>query len=251
MSSDLPIIPIGMRNAPFALDLWASDCPPTQFLREFTVNGIEAIDAYRREVGVDYHGQVVWTLDPLLEAAGQRKLSCIDAGIGMSPDEMPSYLNDLAASGKSQGLDRNYGMGAKVSAAVRNPHGVIYTSWRAGLGHMVEVGRDRSGIWGMRQRALPDGDVSAVVPISDEAKPDQLAGLDHGTIVTFLGEADDDDTTRPPTGERSERWIIKTLNQRFHALPDWVTIKVREERTNGEASSLFMRTVRGQRYFLD
>jgi hypothetical protein len=34
--NELPIVPIGVRNAPFTLDLMARDCPPLQFLREFS-----------------------------------------------------------------------------------------------------------------------------------------------------------------------------------------------------------------------
>src|SRR5437870_4757934 len=99
-TSDLPIIPIGVTNAPFTLDLFARDCPPAQFTREMTRNGIEAVEAYRNAVDCDYRGEIIWTIDPLHEAVGIRKLACIDTGIGMSAEEMTEYLNDLTASGK-------------------------------------------------------------------------------------------------------------------------------------------------------
>lgn len=250
-AEELPIIPVGVRDAPFTLDLWARDCPPTQFVREFTVNGIEAIEAYRDRTDPTYEGEVIWTVDPSYEQLGLTKLACIDTGIGMDYVEMPEYLNDIASSGKQQGLDRNYGIGAKVSAAVANSYGVIYCSWKEGLGHMVELGRDAAGIWGMRQHRLKSGDVRAVVPLSDELKPPDLAGLDHGTIVSFLGDAEDQDTTLVLRGEKGERWIAKNLNQRFYELPEWVTVKVREIKVEGDARAVRFRTVRGQRYFLD
>lgn len=250
-AEELPIIPVGVRDAPFTLDLWARDCPPNQFVREFTVNGIEAINAYREQVDEKYAGEILWTIDPNFEQLGLTKLACIDTGIGMTMTEMPEYLNDLASSGKQQGLDRNYGIGAKVSAAVANSYGVIYASWREARGHMVELGRDTSGTWGMRQQRLKNGDVTAVLPLSDELKPTDLHGLDHGTIVTFLGDSETQDTTVPPPGERGDRWIAKTLNQRFYALPEWVTIKVREIKVHGQQRAVRFRTVRGQRYFLD
>lgn len=134
-SDELPIIPVGVKNAPFTLDLFARDCPPTQFVREFTVNGIEAIDAYRRRADSDYRGEIIWTVDPSYEQLGVQKLACINTGVGMSAAEMPEYLNDLVSSGKPQGLDRNYGIGATVSAAVGNAAGVIYASWQDGHGH--------------------------------------------------------------------------------------------------------------------
>jgi hypothetical protein len=250
-ADELPIIPVGVRDAPFALDLWARDCPPTQFVREFTVNGIEAVNEYRKQVDAAYAGEIVWTIDPNFEQLGVSKLACIDTGIGMSSTEMPEYLNDLASSGKQQRLDLNYGIGAKVSAAAANAHGVIYASWRDGHGHMVELGRDESGIWGMRQHRLKSGNVTAVLPLSDELKPPDLCGLGHGTIVTFLGDSETQDTTLAPRGERGDRWIAKTLNQRFYTLPEWVMIKVREIKVQGEQRAVRFRTVRGQCYFLD
>ena len=155
------------------------------------------------------------------------------------------------SSGKPQGLDQNFGIGAKVSAAVGNSAGVVYGSWHGGRGHMVELGRDDTGVWGMHQHRLRSGDVTAVVPLSDEIKPPELGALDHGTIVTFLGEHEDHDTTLAPAGERGDRWIVKILNQRFYELPDWVTIKVREIKVQGERRFRRFRAVRGQRYFLD
>jgi len=153
-ADELPIIPVGVRDAPFALDLWARDCPPTQFVREFTVNGIDAIEAYREQVDPTYEGDVIWTVDPSYDQLGLTKLACLDTGIGMEPVEMPEYLNDLASSGKQQGLDRNYGIGAKVSAAVANPLGVVYASWKGGRGHMVELGWARWR-WHLGDAAAP------------------------------------------------------------------------------------------------
>ena len=253
MAEDLPIIPIGVRDAPFTLDLVARDCPPTQFLREFTINGIEAIAAYREHVDPCFHGEVMWTIDPIQELDGRTKLCCVDTGIGMSAEEMPTYLNDLASSGKPRGLSLNYGLGAKVSAAVANPRGVIYMSWQHdGRGHLAELGRDPRGVWGMRQHRDPStGDVLAIPELDDAAKPAELASLDHGTVVTFLGETDDQDTTQATKGEKGNRWIAKNLNQRFYELPDWVTVKVREIKVSGAKQRISHRVVRGQRYHLD
>lgn len=250
-ADDLPIIPVGVRNAPFALDLWAQGCPPNQFVREFTVNGIEAIAAYRQAIDPSFRGELLWTIDPTYEQVGLTKLACIDTGIGMSAPEMPDYLNDLASSGKHQSLDANYGIGAKVSAAVSNPLGVVYASWQDGVGHTVELGRDEAGTWGMRQHRRPDGDVTAVVPVPPDLKPPELGEADHGTVVTFLGETEEQDTTLAPRGERGERWIAKTLNQRFYELPEWVTVRVREIKVAGQARSVRFRVVRGQRHHLD
>lgn len=247
----LPIIPIGVRNAPFALELFARDCPPAQFTREMTCNGIEAIEAFRLRDSA-YNGEIVWTIDPLHAEFGVSKLACIDTGIGMSSEEMVLYLNDLTASGKSQALDRNFGIGAKVSAAAVNPAGVMYLSWQAGIGHMVSLGRDQSGVWGMRQHRLSDGTIAAVMPLEDAAMPAEIRQAGgHGTMVVFLGDGEDDDTTRPPHGETGERWLRKAINQRFYELPDWAVVKVREIRNAGDQSAVNYRQAPGQRYYLD
>lgn len=227
----------------------ARECPPTQFVREYTKNGIEAIDAYRRLVDPAYCGKVLWTVAPETLGLPVPKLCVIDTGIGMTADELPAYVNDLTASGKTRSLHANYGVGAKVSAARYNPAGVLYFSWRDGIGSYVELGRDRHGTWGMRQHRRPDGSVEAVLPVPDELKPSELDGIDHGTMVVFLGEHAEHDTTRPPAGhEHRDRWIAKYLNRRFYRIPAWVVIRAREERANGGTS---MRQVRGQAHFLD
>ena len=246
-SDDLPIIPIGVKDAPFTFELFSHDCPPTQFVREMTRNGVEAIEAYRQfESG--HAGEIVWTIDPLHKLFGTQKLACIDTGIGMTADEMTEYLNDLTASGKRRSLAGNYGIGAKVSAAAVNPRGVMYLSWQQGAGHMIELGRDASGIWGMRQHRLGDGTITAAMPLDEESMPEQIrASGGHGTMVVFLGESDEHDTTLPPAGETGERWLVRAINQRFYELPDWVTIRVREVRSTG----IVFRQARGQRYHLD
>lgn len=246
---DLPIIAIGVQDPGFTLDLMARECPPSQFVREYTKNGIEAIDAYRRLVDPAYCGRVLWTVAPDALGLSAPKLCMIDTGIGMTADELPAYVNDLTASGKTRSLHANYGVGAKVSAARYNPAGVLYFSWRDGIGSFVELGRDRHGAWGMRQHRLDDGSVAAVLPVPDRLKPDELVGVDHGTMVVFLGEHPEHDTTRPPTGtEHRDRWIAKYLNRRFYRIPSWVVIRAREERAGGGTS---MRQVRGQAHFLD
>jgi hypothetical protein len=246
---DLPIIAIGVKDPGFTLDLMARECPPTQFVREYTKNGIEAVDAYRRLVDPDYRGKVLWTVAPDTLGLSAPKLAVIDSGIGMSADELPAYINDLTASGKTRSLHDNYGVGAKVSAARYNPAGVLYFTWRDGIGSYVELGRDRHGTWGMRQHRRPDGSVEAVLPAPEELKPTELADVDHGTMVVFLGEHPEHDTTQPPDGsEHRDRWIAKYLNRRFYRIPDWVEVRAREERAGGAAS---MRQIRGQKHFLD
>jgi hypothetical protein len=249
----LPIVEIGVQDPAFTLDLMARECPSLQFLREYTKNGIEAIEAYRRLVDPAYQGKVIWTVasGTVARALSLKapKLCCIDTGVGMTREELPAYLNDLTASGKTRSLHANYGVGAKVSAAGYNPAGVLYFTWQEGVGCFVELGRDEHGRWGMRQHRLADGSVATVLPVADALKPAELADLDHGTMVVFLGQSPEHDTTKAPKDiEWTDRWVAKYLNRRFYRLPGWVEIRAREPRADGAQA---MREIRGQQAFLD
>ena len=88
---------------------------------------------------------MIWDLDwASYDADGMVKLSCIDTGIGMSADELKRYINHLSASRHEQSLTGNFGIGAKVAAAPRNPHGIVYVSWKDGEGSMIQLCRDAS-----------------------------------------------------------------------------------------------------------
>ena len=93
-----------------------------------TVNGLDAIAALGDRAG----GRVVWDMDWLrFDASGGkvRKLSVTDTGTGMTPEQLRQYINQLASSGREQSAAGNFGVGAKVAAGSRNPHGLEYRSW--------------------------------------------------------------------------------------------------------------------------
>jgi len=125
----MSVKPIGYANASFALDLQARDCPPLQFVRELTVNGLEAIVARRASLTPSpVTDQVVWRHFHELGDGVVAKLCCIDTGTGMTADELERYIGRMASSGKTQAADANYGMGAKVAGAAFSPAGLTYLS---------------------------------------------------------------------------------------------------------------------------
>jgi hypothetical protein len=74
---------------------------------------------------------VVWDLDwQRFEASGGRvrKLTVIDTGTGMRADQLGRYINQLASSSREQSHTANFGVGAKIAAGSRNPHGLEYRS---------------------------------------------------------------------------------------------------------------------------
>src|SRR5687768_13093670 len=118
-------LPLTVHNTAFLLDRLGQDCHPLQFLRELTQNSIEAIQRTTHKTG-----EITWDVEwARFDLTGVYKLSVTDAGDGMTGDEMVHYINQLSSSSAEQSFLGNYGVGAKIAAATRNPAGLIYLSW--------------------------------------------------------------------------------------------------------------------------
>jgi hypothetical protein len=205
-------------NLGFLLERLGEDCDDLQYLRELTENALEA-GATR----------VVWDVDQkLYELFGQFKLCCIDNGHGMTGKEMIQHINHLSSSGHIQSVDGNFGVGAKIATATRNPAGVVYQSWVDGQGWMIQLWKDpETQQYGLKQFQLPDGSYCHVVPLSDGAKPDQID--QHGTKVTLLGTGPDHRTVDAPPGTPTpSRWFNRHLASRYFRFPEGVTVSASE-----------------------
>jgi hypothetical protein len=216
-------------NPSFFVEKLGAECSDLQGLRELTVNGVEAIAA----LGAGATGRVLWDLDwARLDAGGgrRRKLSVVDTGIGMTPEQMRYFINHLTATSHAQGHTGNYGVGAKVAAGSRNPHGLEYRSWHQGRGALVRFKRHRDGRWGLEPQRWPNGDTDYWRPLHDGDKPWLLRGLPHGTQVVLLGDRDNADTTRAPASvtEARSHWISRYLTTRFLRVPPSIELLVRE-----------------------
>lgn len=244
MTAKINTLPIGIENSAFMLERLQTDCGPLQYLREFTQNAIEAIVKGGRA------GQIIWDYDPFLFKEGLSKLCIIDTGIGMTPEEMIRYLNNLSASGSVQSLSDNYGLGAKISAAARNPFGIIYRSWKDGVGHRIYQWKDpATGQYGVKVTGS-----EMVTEIGDDEKPvidGKSIIKNHGTMVTFLGRSRRENTVDYVGDIKpvSLKFKTKYLNDRYFSLPETVTIKAREYDLKHKSTRL--REVHGQRKFLD
>src|SRR5215211_1507484 len=171
-------LPMTVDKVGFLLDRLGQDCAPLQYLRELTQNSIEAIQAVP-----EGKGQIVWDLDYyLLDFGGYHKLSIVDTGVGMTGPEMVEYINQLSSSMHTQSYETNYGVGAKVAALTRNPEGLIYQSWKDGVGYMTILWRDpRTDEYGLQQQERPDGTYDHWLELSEDLKPELIQ--DHGTMV--------------------------------------------------------------------
>ena len=267
-------MPIELRQAAFLLERLAADTAPLQEYRELTKNALEAV-ARSIESGAkppkDGH-QIVWDVEwRALKGqveTGQKpvyKLSLWDTGDGMTGDEMVEYINHLSSSVGVQALDRNFGVGAKITAGVANPTGLVYTSYKNGEVHQIHFWRDpETNEYGIKPflRAR-DNTFHHWRKLKPAVLPEEIIAAGHGTMVTLLGRSDDENTMLPPAGAvGAVRWLVRYLNRRFLKFPAGVQVRVREfgkadeihwptEPTTYAREGSMMRTAVGQAHYLD
>ncbi|MCI0335068.1 MAG: ATP-binding protein [Planctomycetes bacterium] len=242
-----PISTLEMRvaNMTFMLERLAQDCAPLQFVRELTQNSIDSIKAHGGHPG-EIHWDVDWITHDLEPSDGY-KLSIIDTGIGMTGQEMVSYINQLSSSMHEQSKHGNFGMGAKIATAPRNTQGVVYLSWKDGVGSMIHLWKDpATGTYGLRRHE--NGEFW--VRISNDVKPALIKK--HGTKVVLLGNKPHESTMDAPDGAQiPSRWVLRYLNMRYFRFPDGVTVRARENWTLPSDHKHFqMRKVAGQAAYL-
>ena len=196
---------MGIENTGFLVEKLASDCSPRQYLRELTMNSIQAIVA-RMASGWSGEGQIIWDVDwEIYESSGAYKLSINDNGTGISNNDILKYINQLSSSGRTQGLADNYGLGAKITAAVHSPNGLVYKSWQDDVGAMAVMRKGDEGNYGLEFLDLGDGQCS-YVPRLDHAAHRADPIDECGTTVSLMGNDPQDDTYLPPGTE--QKWVI-------------------------------------------
>ena len=225
------------------------DCHPTQFLREFTKNAVEACQRAEEEecsVIVDYN-------EELYTKTGIHKICFIDTGDGMTPNQMINLLNNLSASGDVKNEFQNYGVGAKISALTRNHCGIQYESWKEGKGYTVFIKYNPGeGIYGIQGIESQDGSSHYVIELPEKNKPKEITA--QGTRVTLWGMEEQQDTMVPPDGMSGirESWIALYLNTRFFIVPEGINLKARigYYRENNPKHN-YLREIHGQKAVLD
>jgi hypothetical protein len=160
-------LPMSVHNIGFLLDRLGQDCHPLQYLRELTQNSIEAI------LRTGQPGEIVWDVDwKTIDLKAVQKLSITDTGDGMTGEEMVRFINQLSSSVSGQSMCGNYGVGAKIAAATRNPHGVLYLSWKNGEGSMIQLSRDgETGQYGLKQWRHAGDSYAHFLPLEDWSLP--------------------------------------------------------------------------------
>lgn len=238
---------MGVANVGFLIENLGKDAGELQYLRELVQNGIESIARAHRSDGrieIDFE-----------EVEGVKKLRITDNGGGMTADEVRDNINRLSASAGVQAFDKNFGIGAKITAAVRNPHGVIYKAWKDGEGSLTMLGRQDGRYGRIGWRATSDDDtVHYFLPLPETEKHPIIS--DSGVSVVLLGRSQDEDTTAAPPGvDLPSQWVAAYLERRYFEIPAGVVLKVLRPvdiYDSGRATKRSISdTIRGERYYLD
>lgn len=205
-----------VENADFIADKLASELLPNQEYREVAKNAEEAVSRRLAGEGVA-NGRIVFDVDwPIREETGQWFVSCADNGDGMTRSELERYMTTLAVqgAGSNQSLHGNQGMGLKISGPTRHKNGVLIRSLRGQERTMVQIG------WNGEEYGLiplgPNGEL--VVSVGEDMFPAFVREQGSGTVVSFLGSSEGENTFSPP--DRPRGWLFKYLHQRFFRLSD-------------------------------
>ena len=205
-----------VQNADFIADKLAAELLPNQEYREAAKNAEEAIGRRTAQDGVS-DGRIEFDVDwSMLELTGNWYVSCADNGDGMNRAELERYMTTLAVigAGQNQHLHGNQGMGLKISGPTRHKEGLLIRSMKGGERTMVQVG------WtGHEYDLIPLGtNDEKIVSVPEEMFPDFIRTKGSGTVVTFLGNVEGDNTFAP--SDRPKGWLFKYAHQRFFRLAE-------------------------------
>lgn len=247
MSSSALVDDMGVQNVGFLIETLGADAAELQYLRELVQNSFESIGKLKSnragKVEIDFE-----------EVNGVRKLRITDNGVGMTAEEVDLNINNLSASGGIQAFDKNFGIGAKITAGTRNPHGVMFKTWKDGQGTLTVMGRvdGRYGRIGFKNDL--DDRVDYWLPLADDDKPSIVE--DSGVSVVLLGRSAEEDTTVAPlAADLPSQWVAAYLERRYFEVPRNIALKVKRpveiyDKERDLRRSIFD-TIQGQKYYLD
>ncbi|QLF70158.1 sensor histidine kinase [Peteryoungia desertarenae] len=196
-------------------------CPKVMMIRELFKNALEAAQQ-------DAEGKVIFSV----AQEGAPKLSIWNSGPGMNDEELSRMTNLAASIGKVKGLDKNFGMGAKVASLPSNRRGIRYRSCKEGRVHETIL-CERDGVYGRLLRFDTNGNsLGDVVDVTDILKAEGGHRLDRDwTEVVLLGNRAEQNTVLDPyDGDPTQKafWLATYLYHRFYRLPDNVEVRLLE-----------------------
>jgi hypothetical protein len=205
------------RNPGFAIHQLIADCPAATVVRELVKNAEENTIQLRPP------GRIEWFVEPV---QGVPKLGVYNEGPGMAGDELASFM-DLASTGKTLGVDNNFGQGGKISALKVSPHGVVYRSCHRGQVSQLILAAEPRPEFDYPvyvKRMQPSAVAPARRPLDRDWTEVVLLGRNaaHDTVSDLLPEA------------RAKNWLIRQINTRFYRFPAGVIVHAANVTTDAQ-----------------
>lgn len=210
-------------------------CPKVMMIRELVKNALEAAAEAPEGGKVEFSVTEVW---------GASKLTIWNNGPGMDDEELSRMTNLAASIRKEKGLDKNFGMGAKVASLPSNRQGLRYRSCKDGQVHETIL-CEREGVYGRLKREDMDGnDLGDVINVTETVRTEGGRRLDQDwTEVCLLGNRRDQDTAEDPyDGDPKQKkfWLANYLYHRFYNMPGNVEVRLLGgTHTRGSSSRAF------------
>lgn len=193
-------------------------CPRSMMLRELLKNALEAASA-----APEGQRRVEFSA---LEVDGAPKLAIWNTGIGLTGPELYRMCDIAASIHKQTGLDRNFGMGAKVASLPSNQRGMRYRSARKGTVQEVVLGKV-DGVYGRLLQPGPNGQPTEVVKVTESAAAEGRDINSEWIEVVLMGNKPGQNTVRDPyAGQPALHpgWLARTIGGRFFRLPEGVDV---------------------------
>ncbi|WP_426166983.1 ATP-binding protein [Sandarakinorhabdus sp. DWP1-3-1] len=196
-------------------------CPKVMMIRELFKNALESA-----QQAAD--GRVIFSVS--IESAP--KLAIWNNGPGMDDEELGRMTNLAASIGKVKGLDKNFGMGAKVASLPSNRRGIRYRSCKSGRVHETIL-CERDGVYGRLRRFDSTGaTLGDVIDVTQTLTAEGGHSLEQDwTEVVLLGNSAEQNTVVDPYDSDPPQkifWLATYLYHRFYRLPENVEVRLME-----------------------
>lgn len=196
-------------------------CPKSMMIRELLQNALEAAGS-----APEGERRVEFSTVPV---EGTPKLAVWNSGTGLTGPELYRMCDIAASIRKETGLDRNFGMGAKVASLPSNQNGMRYRSARRGVVQEVMIGK-YDGVYGRLLRPGPDGQMREVIHVTESAAAEGRPLDQEWTEVVLLGNAPEQNTAKDPYNGHPRspaHWLIETIGHRFFRFPAGTEVMIK------------------------
>jgi hypothetical protein len=263
-----PIEEMGVTNVPALIARTYRESHAFQWAREAWANSLEA-GAARVRFGIEWQG---------VENKGVYRRIIVDDGCGLTPAEVPIFLNNYGGGGKPIGGEHeNFGIGFKSLVLPWNQYGVVIVTLKDGLTTMAWIKfNQRKNSYGLKQEQLEDRTTATTyAPYHDPEHgidwrtilPEWVISKGHGTAFVLMGNDPTDDTIlgAPDRAvEQNVSGLANYLNTRVWSVNDTdITVeqvnsndkllwpRARADRSSATVKRKWqVRTIRGAHYYV-